>query len=448
MNKLDIVILAAGKGERMVSRKPKVMHEVMGKPLLGYVVEMAQKLDPSRIIVVTGYRRESVEAFLQDKKVVTAFQAEQKGTAHALASAKDHLGGNDVLVLLGDVPLIQSDTLHEFLAFCHSAESIVFLTTDVEDPSGYGRVLMDGDRITDIREHSDASDEERRIKRINTGICYIPFGSFGLIDLIGADNAKGERYLTDICKVAGRQGKYAKGFFCPRPEEVLGINNLKGLLEANVVMRQRINERHMSKGVTFLDAAIWIDDDVTIGADTVIAPNCHITGTTVIGEGVSIGPSSIIRNCVIHDDVNIEGFVAMEGVEAKKGAAIGPFSRLRGKTVLQTGVRIGNFVEVKNSTLEDNSQVNHLSYIGDARIGKNVNIGAGTITCNYDGVRKNKTVIEDGVLVGANTELVAPVRVGKGAVVGAGSTITKDVPDGSLAVSRTGQTNIEGYRRK
>jgi bifunctional UDP-N-acetylglucosamine pyrophosphorylase/glucosamine-1-phosphate N-acetyltransferase len=448
MDKLDIVILAAGKGERMVSRKPKVMHEIMGKPLLGYVVDRAQNLDPSRIIVVTGYRRESVEAFLQDKRVVTAFQAEQKGTAHALASAKGHLGGNDVLVLLGDVPLIQSDTLREFLAFCRSAESIVFLTTDVGDPSGYGRVLMDGDRITDIREHSDASDEERRIKRINTGICYIPFASFGLIDLIGADNAKGERYLTDICKVAGKQGKHARGFFCPRSEEVLGINNLKGLLEANVVMRQRINERHMNKGVTFLDTAIWIDDDVTIGADTVIAPNCHVTGTTVIGEMVSIGPSSIIRNCVIHDDVTIEGFVVMEGVEAKKGVAIGPFSRLRGGTVLEAGVRIGNFVEVKNSTLEANSQVNHLSYIGDARIGKNVNIGAGTITCNYDGVRKNRTVIEDGVLVGANTELVAPVRVGKGAVVGAGSTITEDVPDGSLAVSRTRQTNIEGYRRK
>ncbi len=448
MNKLDIVILAAGKGERMASSKPKVMHEILGKPLVGYAIDAGQSLDPERIIVVTGYGRESVETFLEGKKVARAFQAQQKGTADALACAREFLGGNDVLVLLGDVPLMKTDTLREFLDFCRAAGSIAFMTTDVEDPSGYGRMVMEGDIISDIREDSDASEEEKRIKTINTGICYIPFASFGLLDLIDVNNNKGERYLTDICKVAKEHGGHAKGFFCPRPEEVLGINTRKGLLEASMVMRLRINEGHMKSGVTFLDKNIYIDNDVAIGRDTVISPNCHITGSTVIGAGVFIGPSSIIKNCVISDDVTIEGFVAMEGATVKEGVKIGPFSRLRANTVLERDVKIGNFVEVKNSTVEEGSKANHLAYIGDAQIGKNVNVGAGTITCNYDGVNKHRTVIEDSVFVGSNTELVAPVRVGKGAVIGAGSTITRNVPDGSLAVSRTRQKNIEGYRRK
>ncbi|MDD3846312.1 MAG: NTP transferase domain-containing protein [Syntrophorhabdaceae bacterium] len=338
MKKLDIVILAAGKGERMVSRKPKVMHEIMGKPLLGYVVEAAHSLGPARVIVVTGYGRETVEAYLEGRNVTTAFQAAQKGTAHALASAREFFQGNDILVLLGDVPLMRRATLVEFLEFCRLSRSIVFLTTDVADPSGYGRVVMEGDVITDIREDSDATAEEKRIKRINTGICYIPFGDLGLVDLIDSGNKKGELYLTDICRVAKDRGGHAKGYFCPRPQEVLGVNTLKGLLEANVVMRQRINDGHMAKGVTFLDTDIYIENDVVIGRDTVIAPHCYITGTTVIGEGVVIGPSSIVRNCRIHNGVTIEGFVVMDGVEAKEGARIGSFSRLSKNAVLEEGV--------------------------------------------------------------------------------------------------------------
>ncbi len=448
MNKLDVVILAAGKGERMASKKPKVMHEILGKPLIGYVVDAAASLSADNTFVVTGFGRESVESFLADRAVTCVVQEQQLGTAHALSCASRLFTGNDILVLLGDVPLVKTRTLLNFLDFCRSSGSIVFLTTDIEDPAGYGRVIMDGDSILDIREDAEATDEEKKIRRINTGICYIPFRSLKLLDQIDADNRKGERYLTDICKVSGSSGEKAKGFFHPIPGEVLGINTQKGLLEANILMRDIINEKHMAAGVTFLDRNIYIDNDVKIGRDTSIAPHCHITGATVIGEGVFVGPCSMIHDCLIRNNVVIEGFVSMEGVEAKEDAKIGPFTRLRGKTTLGSGVKVGNFVEVKNSVLDDNTKASHLAYIGDSTIGRNVNIGAGTITCNYDGVRKHRTIIGDNVFVGSNAELVAPVTVGKDALIGAGSTITKDVPEGSLAVSRVRQKNITGYRRK
>jgi bifunctional UDP-N-acetylglucosamine pyrophosphorylase / glucosamine-1-phosphate N-acetyltransferase len=325
MKDLDIVILAAGKGERMISRKPKVMHEILGKPLVGYVIDAAKNLDPSRVIVVTGYGRETVDAYLKDRDVMTAVQAEQKGTAHALSCAREELRGNDVLVLLGDVPLIKKEMLNDFLAFCRKAGSIVFLVTDIDDPSGYGRVLMDADIISDIREHSEASDEEKKVRTINTGICYIPFDDLKLIDLIGENNRKGERYLTDICKIAKNEGKPAKGYVYPQCDEVLGVNTLQGLLEATMVMRKRINEAHMRNGVTFLGDDVYIGPEVTIGRGTAIHPACHIMGRSVIGEDVSIGPCSMIVDCIINKNVNIRGFVSIEGVETNEGLTIGPF---------------------------------------------------------------------------------------------------------------------------
>ena len=325
MKELDIVILAAGKGERMVSRKPKVMHEILGKPLVGYVIDAAKSLDPSRIIVVTGYGRESVDAYLRDRGVMTAFQAEQKGTAHALSCARAELGGNDVLVLLGDVPLIEKDMLGDFVEFCRKARSVVFLVTDIDDPSGYGRVLMDGNIIRDIREHSEASDEEKKVRTINTGICYIPFDDLALVDLIGEDNIKGERYLTDICRIAKVEGRPAQGYSYPRPDEVLGVNTLQGLLEATMVMRKKINRGHMRNGVTFLGDDIYVGPEVAIGRGTVISPACHIMGRSAIGEDVSIGPCSMIVDCIINKNVDIRGFVSIEGVEIHEGITIGPF---------------------------------------------------------------------------------------------------------------------------
>ncbi|MBA4390370.1 MAG: UDP-N-acetylglucosamine diphosphorylase/glucosamine-1-phosphate N-acetyltransferase [Syntrophus sp. (in: bacteria)] len=448
MKALDIVILAAGKGERMVSEKPKVLHEVMGKPMIDYVVKAAQGLEPSKIIVVTGHGRERVEAHLNDGSVVCVVQQDQKGTAHALITSAQHLGDGDILVLYGDVPLIELATLQGFLSFYEDGRHITFMTTDVIDPKGYGRVITVGDDIIKIKEEIDASPEEKEIREINTGICIIPRESFDYLKEINAENKKGEYYLTDICKVARNKGDVVKAYRHGVASEVLGINSRKEQTEANKIMKQRVLERHMKNGVSFLDNNVYIGSDVEIGKDTTIFPNCYIIGKTIIGERVTIGPNVVIRDSVIHSNVNIEGFVVMEGVELMEEVKVGPFSRLRAEAVIEKGAQIGNFVEVKKSCVGENSKVNHLAYIGDAHIGKGVNIGAGTITCNYDGVKKHKTIIEDNVFIGSNTEIVAPVTIGKDAVIGAGSTITKNVPDDVLAISRVQQKHIKGYRRK
>jgi bifunctional UDP-N-acetylglucosamine pyrophosphorylase / glucosamine-1-phosphate N-acetyltransferase len=448
MKALDVVILAAGKGERMVSDKPKVMHEIMGKPMIDYVVDVARKLNPDNIIVVTGHGREKVEAHLKNTSVVCAVQKEQKGTAHALLASMQFLAGGDILVLYGDVPLIEFATVQSFLSFYEKEKDIVFMTTDVADPGGYGRIISNGDAIVEIKEEIDATPEERRIKEINTGICILPWESFTYLQEIGAGNKKGEYYLTDICKIADHKGKTVKKYNHSKPFEVLGINSRKELMEANITMRMRIIENHTKNGVTFLDDNTYIENEVQIGKDTVIFPNCHIRGKTVIGSGVSIGPSAVIRDAEIHDNVTIDGFVVVEGAEVREGARIGPFSRLRPQTVIGKEAQVGNFVEIKNSLFGEHSKANHLAYLGDSEIGKDVNIGAGTITCNYDGVEKHRTTIADNVFVGSNTELVAPVSVGKNAVIGAGSTITKNVPEGALATSRARQKHIEDYRRK
>jgi bifunctional UDP-N-acetylglucosamine pyrophosphorylase / glucosamine-1-phosphate N-acetyltransferase len=448
MKQLNVVILAAGKGERMVSGKPKVMHEVMGKPMIGHVVERAKELSPLNIVVVVGFGREKVEEYLKAYDVKCSIQTEQKGTAHALLSAERFLDRGDVLVLYGDVPLIEASTLNNFISFSMESGDISFLTTYVDDPAGYGRVMMKGDEISDIIEDADAKLEEKGVKEINTGICIIPEARFPLLKMIEDNNKKGEFYLTDICKVARKQGFCIKGFHHHKSADVLGVNGRKELLEANVIIRDRNLDAHMRNGVTLLSRDIYIESSVTIGRDTTIFPNCYIMGATTIGENVSVGPNSVIRDSRIDDDVLIEGFTVMEGAEVKEGVSIGPFSRIRPKTILEKKSKIGNFVEVKNSTIGKGSKANHLAYIGDAEIGDAVNIGAGTITCNYDGKLKHRTVIEDNVFVGSNTEIVAPVTIGKDAVIGAGTTVTKNVPEGALAVSRAQQKHVEGYGKR
>jgi bifunctional UDP-N-acetylglucosamine pyrophosphorylase / glucosamine-1-phosphate N-acetyltransferase len=448
VEKLSIVILAAGRGERMVSSRPKVMHGIMAKPMIDYVVERARELNPERVIVVTGFGGEIVETHLEGKGVLFARQAEQRGTAHAVLSAGDLLGNGSILILYGDVPLIERSTLEGFLEASAAQNHISFMTTEVDDPGGYGRVISQGDEILEIVEDNDATPEQRKIRIINTGICIIPQICLPLLRDIKNDNKKGEYYLTDICKVAGKSGIPVRNHFHLPAVEVLGINTRQELLEANLTMKERILEKHMRGGVTFVDRSVYIEEGITIGRDTVILPNTHLTGTTSIGENVSIGPNSVVKNSRIDCNVVIEGFSVVEGAEIAEGARIGPFSRIRPSTFIGKDVRIGNFVEVKNSTLKAGTKANHLAYIGDAEVGTGVNIGAGTITCNYDGKKKHKTFIDDNVFVGSNTELVAPVRVGKDAIIGAGSTITRDVPEGSLAVSRVQQKHIEGYGRK
>ncbi len=449
MERLNCVILAAGKGTRMRSKIPKVAHPIMGRPMIRYVVETAHTLAPERVIVVTGHGKTLVESCLEGADVVFAHQEEQKGTAHALLSAAALLAPGDILVLYGDVPLIRPLTLNAFMEFFMRSEGIAFMTTEVEDPSGYGRVIVDNrDGIVDIVEDSEATGTVLGIKVINTGICMIRRNLLPLVEAVTPDNKKGELYLTDICKTAGRQGIKARAFLHKDASEVLGINTRKDLLEANLAFRNAILDRHMENGVTITDRSTYIESDVTIGPDTVISPYCYLIGRTEIGQDVFIGPHVVIKDSIIENGVSIEGFTSLDGVRAGENAKIGPFSRMRPKTVLKKNVKIGNFVELKNTTMGEGSKANHLTYLGDAEIGSGVNIGAGTITCNYDGKLKYPTKIGDGAFIGSNTEIVAPVTIGKDAYIGAGSTITHDVPEGALAVTRTKQKHIEDYSRR
>jgi len=306
----------------------------------------------------------------------------------------------------------------------------------------------DRDGIVDIVEDSEASGAVLGIKVINTGICMIRRDLLPLVEAVTPDNTKGELYLTDICKTARGQGIKARAFLHKDASEVLGINTRKDLLEANLAFRNAILDRHMENGVTITDRSTYIESDVTIGPDTVISPYCYLIGRTGIGQDVFIGPHVVIKDSTIENGVSIEGFTSLDGVRVGEKAKIGPFSRMRPNTVLKKNVKIGNFVELKNTTMGEGSKANHLSYIGDAEVGSGVNIGAGTITCNYDGKQKYRTTIGDGAFIGSNTEIVAPVTIGKDAYIGAGSTITRDVPEGALAVTRTKQRHIEDYSKR
>lgn len=327
MKEFNIIILAAGKGERMMSKKPKVMHEIMGKPMIGYVVERARDLNPISITAVTGYGRDKVEAFLAKYNINYSVQHEQKGTAHAVLTAKRLISNNDLLILYGDVPLIESSTLKDFIAFYKKFNDITFMITSINDPTGYGRVLLEGDNIKYIIEDADASPEEKTIKEINTGICIIPEKYISLIEKIGCNNKKGEYYLTDICKVAKENSIAVKGYHYDKPLEVLGVNGKKELLEANQTMKNNIIDFHIRKGVAFIDRNIYIETDVTIGNDSVIYPNVYIAGNTEIGEDVVIGPNTIIEDSIIKHNVNIGGFCLIKGTEIKGGTTIPPFSK-------------------------------------------------------------------------------------------------------------------------
>jgi bifunctional UDP-N-acetylglucosamine pyrophosphorylase/glucosamine-1-phosphate N-acetyltransferase len=447
--KLDVVILAAGKGKRMLSKKPKVMHALMGKPMIGYVVDRAHELSAGKVIVVTGHEKAAVEEYLTGKGVAFALQAEQKGTAHALLTAAPLLTKDVILVLYGDVPLIRSETLASFIEFFKKSPGIAFMTTEVANPQGYGRVIMKKDEIEQIVEDVEATERQKKVREINTGICMLQTRMLlDLVKSIKADNKKGEYYLTDIVKVARKKGIAVKAYHHSAAHEVLGINVRNELLEANLIMKERILDYHLERGVGFADRNVYIEDNVKIGLDTVIFPNCFLMGATVIGADAVIGPNVVIKDSIVSDGVVIEPFSSLDGVRAEEGVKIGPFARLRPGTLLKRNVKIGNFVEVKKAVIGEGSKASHLTYIGDAEVGSGVNIGAGTITCNYDGKNKHKTVIGDGVFVGSNTEIVAPVTIGKNSVIGAGTTVTHDVPEDALVVSRVKQRHIEGYGRR
>lgn len=445
---LDVVILAAGKGERMCSRIPKVLHKIMGKPMIDYVLKRAISLKPERVIVVVGDRGEEVREHLKEYGVLIGIQEEQKGTAHAVLSVQDLIKGEEILILYGDVPLIREESLKGLLSFYEKEKVPTFAVTELSEPKGYGRVKMEGERILRIVEEADLDGSERDLKIVNTGICVFQKSHLSLLKEIENKNRKGEYYLTDLPIVCEKKGIKVRGFFLKDQNEALGINTKEDLLSVNLIMKEMILKRHLQNGVIFLDKNVYIEEDVTIGADTIIYPNTYLMGKTEIEEEVFIGPDVTIRDSKIKRKVKIERFSFIDGAEIEENVVIGPFSRIRPKSHLKGNVRIGNFVEVKNSIIEENVKVNHLAYIGDAEIGRNVNIGAGTITCNFDGQRKHKTIIEENVFVGSNVELIAPIRIGKNAIIGAGSTIRKNVPENALAVTRVPQRHIKDYRSK
>jgi bifunctional UDP-N-acetylglucosamine pyrophosphorylase/glucosamine-1-phosphate N-acetyltransferase len=451
MQQLSVVILAAGKGKRMVSDLPKVLHPVGGRPLLAHVLATAGDLAATLRLVVHGHGGEQVKAaFISESGVQWVEQTEQLGTGHAVAQALPLLDdAGVVLVLYGDVPLIRAETLRPLVTAAQQGQ-LALLTVELADPGGYGRIVRNPQgRVCRIVEEKDATAEERCLREVNTGILAVATEKLrGWVAELDNDNAQGEYYLTDVVGLAVRDGVAVEAFTVAEPEQVLGVNDRGQLAQLERFHQRRQAERLMREGATLLDPArVDVRGVVTMGKDVVIDVNVVFEGTVRLGDRVRIGSCCVLRDAVIGDDVEILSHCRIEGAEVGVGAQIGPFARLRPGSSLAAGVHIGNFVETKQTRIGLGSKVNHLTYLGDAEIGAAVNVGAGTITCNYDGANKHQTVIDDGVFIGSNSSLVAPVRIGKGATVGAGSTVSRDVPDGSLCLTRAPRRDIANWRR-
>jgi len=433
------LLLAAGASTRMKSKYPKVIHPLCGKPMIQWVLDAVSEVT-NNVCVVVGHQAERVKEVLPSG-VEVAYQLEQLGTAHAVMSAREFLDpSDDVLILYGDMPLVRGETLKRVIQAHRSKDcDVTVVSIESPDPTGYGRIIRDSQgRFVKIVEEFDASEQEKRIKEINTGV-YVFKGKklLEVLPKIKCDNNKKEYYLTDAVGLLEKVNVHKE----EEVEDFSGINNRVQLAEAEKIQRMRILRKLMLEGVTIIDPAnTYIDGDVKIGKDTVVHPMTFIEGRTIIGEDCIIGPMTRIVDCVIEDSVSVVRSECV-GAHIMSGVSVGPFSRLREGTVLHSKVKIGNFVEVKNSKIGSNTKAQHLTYLGDSQIGENVNVGAGTITCNFDGKKKNQTVIEDDVFIGSNTALVAPVRIKKGAFVAAGSTITQEVPEWSLAIARARQEN-------
>ena len=448
--KLNIIILAAGEGTRMRSTLPKVLHPLGGRPMLAHVVETAGRLGSETLQVVYGHGGDRVRQAVTDSRIEWVHQAEQLGTGHAVQMAVTDIPDADtVLVLFGDVPLLRAETLHQLLHDKGSA-ALVLLTATLDDASGYGRIVRDGNgKITGIVEEKDADEELRRIREINTGIMAISAGPLKQwLAALDNRNAQQEYYLTDIVAMAVEQGVEVRSLEATDLFEIMGVNDRRQLATLEREHQARQATRLLAAGVTLMDPArIDIRGQVTCGCDSIIDVNVILEGEVELGTNVSIGANSVIRDSRVADGVTIRENCVIEHADVGPDCVIGPFARIRPETRLAQGVHIGNFVEIKKSSVASGSKINHLSYIGDSRVGSHVNIGAGTITCNYDGANKHETIIDDDVFVGSDTQLVAPVRIGRGATIGAGSTITSDVPEGELALSRTPQQTRPGWKR-
>ncbi|GAB4408113.1 MAG: bifunctional UDP-N-acetylglucosamine diphosphorylase/glucosamine-1-phosphate N-acetyltransferase GlmU [Thermodesulfovibrionales bacterium] len=450
---LICVVLAAGIGKRMGSSTPKVLHKICGRAMLQYVLDAAGKLRPEKIVVVAGKHYNEIKEALGRPGVSFVLQKEPKGTGDALLRAWEFLGGfkGDILVLNGDMPLITTLTLREFLAiYRKNRDALSILSFTAQDPSSYGRILRDrSKKAIGIVEDRDATPEQKAIKEVNSGVYAMNSEGMNLLTRIRLNKAKGEYYLTDLLGIAIRNGLKTGVYCIGSEEELIGVNNRHDLLTAERIMQKRIVDSMIKEGVNFIDiASVHIHSGVKIGREAVIYPNVYLEGDTRIGPGCIIYPNVRIVDSTIGSNAVIKDSSVIEGSAVKHNAQVGPFAHIRPESTISPYAKVGNFVEVKKSLIGCRTKASHLSYIGDAIVGKDVNIGAGTITCNYDGRKKYKTEIKDGVFIGSDTQLIAPVCVGRGAYVGAGSTITEDVPSMSLALSRVKQKNVEGWAIK
>jgi bifunctional UDP-N-acetylglucosamine pyrophosphorylase/glucosamine-1-phosphate N-acetyltransferase len=448
--KLNVVVLAAGKGTRMKSARPKVLHPLAGKPLLKHVLDTARSMNCDNLQVVVGFGAEAVEAELESSDTRFVLQKEQLGTAHALHQALDNLDIDAIaLVLYGDVPLIRAKTLETLVGMVDSV-SMGVLTCNVDNPTGLGRIIRDNaGQITRIVEEKDATATEKAVSEINTGFMAIPVARLlEWLPRIGANNAQKEYYLTDVVQLALADGCKVVTSVCEDQKEVTGINDRLQLAELERKYQQDMHEELLRNGVTLIDPArLDIRGNVDIASDVEIDINVILEGEVKIDRDVQIGAGCILKNCTIGAGTKLHPYTVIEDAVIGKHCQLGPFARVRPGTEMEDFAKLGNFVEVKKAIIGEGSKVNHLAYVGDAELGKGVNVGAGTITCNYDGANKHKTTIGDGVFIGSNAVLVAPVELEDGAFVAAGSTITKPVPKGSLGIGRSKQTNLDGWKR-
>ncbi len=448
---LQIVVLAAGQGKRMYSNLPKVLHQIAGKPLLGHVLDTARGLSPDKLVVVYGHGGEQVRAaFVGQDDLAWAHQAEQLGTGHAVRQAMPHVQGGVTLILYGDVPLTRKATLEKLLAATRHCTAVGLLTDYLPDPTGYGRIVRNGvHQVVRIVEQKDASEAERAINEINTGMMAVPTARLDAwLNELKNDNAQGEYYLTDIIALAVRDGLAVNAVQPDAHWEAEGINNKLQLAQLERIYQQNVARALLTAGVTLADPArIDVRGELRHGKDVRIDVNCVFEGVVELGDNVSVGANCVLKNVRIADNAVIHPFCHLEYAEVGACSLIGPYARLRPGAQLAENVHVGNFVEIKKAQVGVGSKVNHLTYIGDASIGSGVNVGAGTITCNYDGVNKFRTVIDDNAFIGSNTCLVAPVEIGAGATTGAGSVITKSVPAGELSLSRAKQTTVAGWQR-
>lgn len=449
MSKRFAVVLAAGVGSRMKSSLYKVLHPVCGKPMVQHVVDQLHKSQLDEIVTIVGHGAESVQEQLGDQTAY-AVQGEQLGTGHAVQMASSQLEGKQgtTVVVCGDTPLLTSETISQLMNQHEQEQAkVTVLTTTVENPTGYGRIIRNEQgHVEKIVEEKDANETEQAVREINTGTyCFDNELLFDALKQVSNNNAQGEYYLPDVLEIANNRGEKVAAFQTNNVNETVGVNDRIALSKAEKLLKDRINEHHMRNGVSIVDPDnTYIGADVIIGTDVTIEPGTHIKGQTQIGNNTTIGPNTEVENCEIGEGTTIKHSVVTDSYVGAN-VQIGPFAHIRPESHLEDDVKIGNFVEVKKTSMQAGSKASHLSYLGDAEIGSDVNVGCGSITVNYDGRSKHKTVIEDGAFIGCNSNLVAPVKVEKGAYVAAGSTITKNVPEKALSIARSRQENKEGY---